>query len=328
MVDAGQVGAEVEAAVQRLRREGLAELGPHHRLEPGLTAAGALGQRLDLAVGVLAGPAGDDQRVEHPGGAGDPAQGLDVLRHPVGVDADLDDEAGRDAEHVVDQSAAVGQHHPLGGGMGDVALVPEGDVLEGGQGVAAQHSGHAADALGEHRVVLVGHGRGPLLPLREGLLQLGDLGLLKQPDGGGEPLEAGTQDGHRGDEGGVAVAGQHLGGGGGDAEPEALADVLLDLGRDRGVGADRPAHLADRDLRRGGGRRARPRRTSSRWLASLTPRLRGSACTPWVRPGIMVSRWRTAWAAAPPPGRRRPRRSAAPRRAAGWPGRCRRHRRR
>ena len=117
----------------------------------------------------------------------------------------------------------------------------------------------------------------PFCRCAKGSSSSADLGLLEQPDGGGEALQAGTQDGDRGDEGGVTVPRQHLGGGGGDAEPETAADVLLDLGRDRRVGSHRSAHLADRDLRRGGGQAGAAAPHLVEWLASLTPRLSGSA---------------------------------------------------
>ena len=35
-----------------------------------------------------------------------------------------------DAQHVVERQAGVGQDDPLDGGVADVALVPEGDVLQ------------------------------------------------------------------------------------------------------------------------------------------------------------------------------------------------------
>ena len=74
--------------------------------------------------------------------------------------------------HVVEQDRGVREDHALGAGVRDVALVPQGDVLHRGRGVAAQHAGQPADALGEDRVALVGHGARTLLPLPERLLDL------------------------------------------------------------------------------------------------------------------------------------------------------------
>jgi len=51
----------------------------------------------------------------------------------------------------------------------------------------------------------------------------------------------------------VTIPRQHLGGGVGDGQPEAPADVLLDLGWDRRVGSHRSADLAHRNLGRRGG---------------------------------------------------------------------------
>src|SRR5579859_6440242 len=50
----------------------------------------------------------------------------------------------------------VGKNHTLGRGVADVALMPEGDVFEGGHGVAAQDAGKPTDALGSFWVALVG----------------------------------------------------------------------------------------------------------------------------------------------------------------------------
>ena len=51
-------------------------------------------------------------------------------------------------EQVVDERGRVGEDDALGGGVRDVALVPEGDVFESGLGVAADDAGEAADLLG------------------------------------------------------------------------------------------------------------------------------------------------------------------------------------
>src|ERR1700692_4296731 len=62
-------------------------------------------------------------------------------------------------------------------------------------------------------------------------------------------------------------------------------------------------------------RRVRERRTSSTKLASLTPRVSGSAWTPWVRPIITVSRWRSACSTSAPTSDSR---SASITTAASW----------
>ena len=85
--------------------------------------------------------------------------------------------------------------------------MPEGDVLEAGLGVAAQHPGQARDPLGEDRVALVRHRRGALLAGTERLLDLAHLGALEVADLGREALEARAGEGDRRKHGRVAVAG-------------------------------------------------------------------------------------------------------------------------
>ena len=122
------------------------------------------------------------------------------------------DEGGGFGEEVVGEGGGVGEDDALGGGVGDVALVPEGYVFEGGLGVGADDAGEAGDLLGGDGVALVGHGGGALLLLGEELLGLADLGALEVADFGGDFVERGAEDGEGGDVGGVAVALHDLGG--------------------------------------------------------------------------------------------------------------------
>ena len=155
------------------------------------------------------------------------------------------DDPGREVLHVVEADRRVGEDHPLGAGVGDVALVPEGHVLEPGLRVAAQDAGEAGDPLGGDRVALVRHRRGALLALAERLLDLADLGPLEVPDLGREALEAGAGDRDRREQLGVAVAGDDLRRRVLDAEPEPLHDRRLDRRRQRGVGADGAGELPE-----------------------------------------------------------------------------------
>ena len=107
---------------------------------------------------------------------------------------------------VVEQDRRVGQDHPLDRGVGDVALVPQRDVLERRNGVAAQHARQARDLLALDRVALVGHRRGALLAGAKGLLGLAHLGALEVADLGRQALQAGAGERDRAEQLGVAVA--------------------------------------------------------------------------------------------------------------------------
>ena len=186
----GQVGAVVEDRVEvevgRRLAEQLAELGAR--------VPGALGVLLDDAVGVVAGHARLDQGGQGPLAEEGAVGELEVLAHAVGADVHPRGDPGGQVLHVVEADRRVGQDHPLGAGVGDVALVPEGDVLEPGLGVAAQDPGEAGDPLGADRVALVRHRRGALLAGAERLLDLAHLGALQVADLGREALEPGAGD--------------------------------------------------------------------------------------------------------------------------------------
>ena len=205
------------------------------------------GVGLDSLVGVVAADAGFGQG-EHDALAVDQAVGgFEVGLHAVGVDDEAVDDPGEHVGDVVEGEAGVGDGDALGGGVGDVALVPEGDVFERGHGVGADGSGESADALGLLRVALVGHRGGAGLALGEGLADLADLGPLEVADLGGEALERGGDHGEGGEEVCVSVALDDLGRDRLDAESELAADALLDVRRDGRVGADGAGDLADGD---------------------------------------------------------------------------------
>src|SRR6185503_6914075 len=93
----------------------------------------------------------------------------------------------------------------------DVALVPEGDVFDRRQGVAAQQAGEPGDLFRSDRVALVRHRRRALLAFAERLLDLADLGFLQTADLDRELLERGAGDGERGEQLRVAIALDDLG---------------------------------------------------------------------------------------------------------------------
>src|SRR6185503_17518027 len=131
------------------------------------------------------------------------AGGFEVAFHAAGIDVEAAHDGLELGQHVVHQGEGAGEDEPLGGGVGDVALVPEGDVFHAGEGEAAHHAGQAADALALVGVALVGHGRGALLGGPERLFDLAHLGAGQVADFGGELVEGGGDQGQGVEGGGV-----------------------------------------------------------------------------------------------------------------------------
>ena len=209
------------------------------------------------------------------------------------------------AQHVVEGDEAVGQDHALDRRVRDVALVPERDVLERRQRVAAEQPREADDLLAADRVALVRHRRRALLARRERLLDLADLGLLQPADLERELLERRGGDGERRQQLGVAVALDDLRRDRRGLEAEPRADRRFDRRVEVRERADGPGELADVDR---GARRGEPARCSAAisayQSASFRPNVIGSACTPCVRPIIGVcwcSSARSRIAVAPAP---------------------------
>ena len=123
--------------------------------------------------------------------------------------------------------------------MRDVALVPEGDVLERGLRVAADHAGEAGDLLGGDGVALVRHRGRALLLLGEELLSLAHLGALQVANLGGDLVQRRAEDGERGDVGGVPVALDYLCCDGHRLEAQLRADGLFVLRLEVAEGAHR-----------------------------------------------------------------------------------------
>ena len=167
------------------------------------------------------------------------------------------DQAGHPHQHVVEQDRRVGEDHPLGARVADVALVPERLVLERGVRVAAQQPGQTGDPLREDRVALVGHRRRALLAGPERLLDLPDLGVLEVADLGREALQRAAEDGDRRQESRMPVALDDLGADRVGVEAEGGEHLRLDLGAEVAVRPDRSGDLAGADLV-DGGRQARP----------------------------------------------------------------------
>ena len=77
----------------------------------------------------------------------------------------------------------------LSGGVRNVALVPEGDVLQASLGIAANHTRKAADLLTGYWVPLVWHGGGPFLFFAEELFRFPDFGALQVANLGGDLVQ-------------------------------------------------------------------------------------------------------------------------------------------
>ena len=158
-------------------------------------------------------------------------------------------------------------------------------------GVGAQHPGQPRDALADDRVLLVRHRRGALLAGRERLQRLPHLGALQVAELGGEAVERRARLGQRRQQAGVAVARDHLGGHllapPGRAAP---ARTPRSGGRSWRRCRRRRTACPPRRRRRRRASRRRWRRSSTAKPSSTSPKVVGSAWTPWVRPIIGVCR--------------------------------------
>src|SRR5260370_26159930 len=95
----------------------------------------------------------------------------------------MDPQAGYEpvglGKHIVHQNGGIGEDDSLDRGMGNVAFVPQRNVLERGLGVGANYSGQAPDLLASHWISLVRHGGGAFLPGSEWFFSLANLGALQ-----------------------------------------------------------------------------------------------------------------------------------------------------
>ena len=173
-VDVGEVVVEVEQGLELrgLERLGDVGIGLQERQELALAFPYRHGVALHEAVGVLARDALLGEGEQHALGVDEAAEAVEVPAHVLGVDDELLDHAGHACEREVEGDGGVGADDALDRGVGDVALVPERDVLHRRQAVAAHEAGEAGEVLAQHRVALVRHGRGALLAGREEFLGL------------------------------------------------------------------------------------------------------------------------------------------------------------
>src|SRR6266511_5495063 len=167
------------------------------------------------------------------------------VRRVVEDSIEVDDEPGEALEHVVERQERIRNDDALRGRMGDIALVPERDVLEPHDGCCAHHACEPADPLGDDRIPLVRHRRGTLLALAERLLDLAQLRAREVADLERELVERRRADRERGEQLRVPVALDDLRRRRRGLEAETLARDALDLRVDRGVLADGSRELAN-----------------------------------------------------------------------------------
>ena len=128
--------------------------------------------------------------------------------------------------------------------MADIAFVPEGDVLHRGHGVPANDASQAAQSFAGDWVALVRHGRTAFLPFAEELFHFEHLGALQVAKLCRPAIDAGSDDGQRGDKFRVAVALHNLGGERRRLQPELFAHRALDRGIKMRVSPNRAAQLS------------------------------------------------------------------------------------
>ena len=193
-------------------------------------------------------------------------------------------------EHVVERDGRVGQDDALGRRVRDVALVPERDVLEPDDRVAAHHARHPAQALRQDRVALVRHRRRSLLPLLETLLRLAHFRPLPVANLQGELLDATRRRSASVDRYSAYTSRWMTCVETGAAFSPRRAQTRSSTSGSRCANAPTaPLILPTATASRALSSRARLRRISSYQSAKVRPNEVGSAWTPCVRPTCGVS---------------------------------------
>ena len=217
----------------------------------GVVAAGVLHlpglhrRVLDELVGGFARQAFSDERQQHGLRIPHAEAQAEILLHVLRINVESVHQARQQAEHVVEQRAGVGKDDALDAAVADVALVPEGDVFQRGEGVAAKHAGEAGEAFPGDGVALVRHGAAAFLALGKRFLGLQHLGALQVAELNRPTFDARADEGQRGLKFGMDVALDDLGGNRRGSQAELLAHGGLDFRRQVGAGADGAGELAD-----------------------------------------------------------------------------------
>src|SRR5204862_8181246 len=137
--------------------------------------------------------------------------------------------------------AGIGEDDALDAAVADVALVPEGDVLQRGNGVAPDDAGEAGESFPGDRVAFVRHGAAALLAFRERFLGFENFRALEVAELDGPALDARTDECQRIHELGVNVALHDLRGNQRRAQAEFFAYDGFHGGRQMRAGPDSAA---------------------------------------------------------------------------------------
>src|SRR5256886_13301648 len=129
--------------------------------------------------------------------------------------------------------------------MTDIALMPERDVLQRHNSIAANYTGQAAQPLTGNGIALVWHRRTAFLPFAKKFFNFQHFSPLEMTEFGRPTIDAGGDHGQRGHKFRVSVTLHDLGRKRRGFQSEFLAYSSLNLGIDMCVRADGAAYFAD-----------------------------------------------------------------------------------
>lgn len=140
-VDTGEEIPRIENLVELLLADGTARVGLETLLKGGTGDAilhlvpGSHGVFLHDSIGILAGDARIDEGQQDLGGEDEAASLVEVGHHASRIQLQAVDNTDEALEHVVECDKAIGLGDALGRGVRNVALMPQGDIVEGNLGI-------------------------------------------------------------------------------------------------------------------------------------------------------------------------------------------------
>ena len=152
----------------------------------------------------------------------------EIFFHVRRIDDDAVHQAREQAEHVIEQRAAIGEDDALDAAVADVALVPEGDVFQRRHRVATQHAREAGEAFPGDGIAFVRHGAAALLSFGERLFGFEHFGALQMTELHRPAFDARADERQRELKFRVDVALHDLRGDGRGTDAQFLADKRLD----------------------------------------------------------------------------------------------------